>query len=780
MNTGRTKVKENHVEEKTQLNKTENGTKASLEIYKKIIESIPMGIVVLELEKPADFRTFRIIETNDAANKASGINLKKFVGKTLYESFPVLYEETDWPKQYLEVIEKGIVKNIGEIEYEDAKIKKRVFSLSAHPLSGNYIYLCYENITQKKQAEKDLKTSETIYSALIESFAHVVWVGNSQGDVTYLNQAWKKWTGRKIEDSLGTAWAESVHPDDIAPLLAKWERAYKHGEPYNGECRFMAKDGSIIYCSFIGLPIKDDAGKITNWVGIDIDITELKKSEEALKSLNKNLEQQVAKRTSALEQLEAKYHDLYENAPDMFVSVDAKTKKIRECNQLLVNNLGYKKDEIIGKPLFFIYHPDCLDDVKKVFQSFTETGKVHNEELQLRQKNGSKIDVMLNVSAVMGEKGNEIHCMCILRDITNMKELEKKFKKLLETAPDAIVIVNKKGHIVLVNQQTENLFGYSSEELIGQEVELLMPVKFRNKHQGHRAGYARNPGFRPMGAGLELYGIHKKGREFPIEISLSPLDMEKEILYSSTIRDITERKNTERLLKEYAAELEKSNEELELFAYVASHDLQEPLRVIISYMGLLEKRYMGQLDEKATKYIDNAVSASCRMRNLIDDLLTYSRLTTICKSFRKTNLTKTIKQVYNDLEISIKENKAKVYYNKLPIVKSDKTQMYQLFSNLVGNAIKFRKPDKAPEIYIGATRQGKEWIISVRDNGIGIKKEYFDKIFVIFQKLHTRLKYGGTGFGLAICKKIIEQHGGTIWLESKPGKGSTFYFSLPA
>ena len=221
MSAGKTKIIENLVEEKTQIEKAENGIGASLEIYKKIIESIPIGIVVLELENPADFRTFRIIATNDVANKASGINMKQFVGKTLYESFPKLYEETDLPKQYLEVIKTGRVKNLGEIEYGDDKMQKGIFSISAHPFSRNYVCLCYENITQQKQVKKELTASENIYSAIIESFAHVVWVGNSEGDVTYLNQAWKKWTGREIEDSLGTAWAETVYPDDVTPLLAK-------------------------------------------------------------------------------------------------------------------------------------------------------------------------------------------------------------------------------------------------------------------------------------------------------------------------------------------------------------------------------------------------------------------------------------------------------------------------------------------------------------------------------------------------------------------------------
>jgi signal transduction histidine kinase len=244
------------------------------------------------------------------------------------------------------------------------------------------------------------------------------------------------------------------------------------------------------------------------------------------------------------------------------------------------------------------------------------------------------------------------------------------------------------------------------------------------------------------------------------------------------LRDISERKHAEEELMQLSDELKRSNADLQQFAYAASHDLQEPLRVIAGFIKRLEKRYRDKLDEKAHEFIDYAVEGVGRMQVLIRDLLAYSQIETKGKKFTPTNCGEALEQALFGLQSAVEESRAEVTYDILPNVIGDASQLSRLFQNLIGNAIKFHGKD-APRIRIAAEHIGNEWVFSVRDNGIGISPEDFDRIFVVFQRLHTREEYDGAGIGLAICKKIVERHGGRIWVESKPGRGSTFFFSIP-
>lgn len=244
-------------------------------------------------------------------------------------------------------------------------------------------------------------------------------------------------------------------------------------------------------------------------------------------------------------------------------------------------------------------------------------------------------------------------------------------------------------------------------------------------------------------------------------------------------REITERKQAEQSLLEKSLALASSNAELEQFAYVASHDLQEPLRMVSSYVQLFAERYRGQLDERADKYIRYAVEGAQRMQALIGGLLEYSRVGRE-EHLARISADTALDQALVNLTSLIEESKAAVSRGPLPFVRAGHTQLVQVFQNLVANAIKFRQPGTLPRVRIGAVRQADQWVFSVQDNGIGIDKQYADRIFVIFQRLHTHAEYPGTGIGLSVCKKAVERQGGRIWLESELGKGSTFYFTLPA
>jgi PAS domain S-box-containing protein len=357
-------------------------------------------------------------------------------------------------------------------------------------------------------------------------------------------------------------------------------------------------------------------------------------------------------------------------------------------------------------------------------------------------------------------------------------ESEARYRGLLEAAPDAIVVVNQAGEIVLLNLQAENQFGYRRDELVGQQVKNIIPEGFAERLLADDLRSAEDALAQQIGTGIELIGRRKDGSAFPIEIMLSPLESAEGILVTAAIRDISVRKAAELRLLEAVEELNRSNEELGQFAYIASHDLQEPLRMVASYTQLLSRRYKGQLDTDADEFIAFAVDGASRMQRLIEDLLAYSRVGTKGQDLLETSSEEALQQALLNLRGAIEESGALVTHDPLPVVLADETQLIQLFQNLVGNAIKYQTPG-VPRIHVSAARDGgKKWIFSVRDNGLGIDPQYFDKIFGVFQRLHQRDEFAGTGIGLAICKKIVERHGGSISVESQPGQGSTFRFAL--
>lgn len=372
------------------------------------------------------------------------------------------------------------------------------------------------------------------------------------------------------------------------------------------------------------------------------------------------------------------------------------------------------------------------------------------------------------------------------RELTESKALaderrkaELRYRALLEAAPDAIVMVGSDGIIELANVQTEKLFGYARSELLGHSVDMLVPQTFRERHDEHRRHFFHAPKIREMGKDLDLYGLRKDGTEFPVEISLSPLETEAGLLALAAIRDGTERKRSAELLREKVAELKRSNDELQQFAYVASHDLQEPLRMVASYTQLLAKRYKGRLDADADEFIAYAVDGCDRMKGMIRDLLEYSRVGTKGRPLHKIAGEEALNRALANLRSTIEESGAIVTRDALPTITTDDTQLVQVFQNLVGNAIKYRG-SAAPRIHISARKSGsEEWIFSVDDNGQGIEPQYFERIFILFQRLQGRQESSGTGIGLAICKKIVERQGGRIWVESQLDRGSTFYFSIP-
>jgi PAS domain S-box-containing protein len=354
------------------------------------------------------------------------------------------------------------------------------------------------------------------------------------------------------------------------------------------------------------------------------------------------------------------------------------------------------------------------------------------------------------------------------------QEREARFRVLFDASPDAILLGDpKSGDLLLANQAAADLFKRPVEDFVGLHQRELHPVaeqaatteKFREVAQSNER------------IAQQVNIIDKNGKVIPVEVVATTFKFSNELLSIGIFRDISDRIHRERKINETLAELKRSNEELAQFAYVASHDLQEPLRMVTSFLQLIEKKYNDVLDDEGREYISFAVNGSVRMKSLILDLLEFSRVDSRGGAFVKVSTNELVNDVVKNLEISIQETQAEIIFKDLPEIKADSTQMTQVFQNLISNALKF-KGEQPPKIEINCSDKKSHWEFRVSDNGIGIKRDYFEKIFVVFQRLHSKEKYKGTGIGLAITKKIVERHKGEITVESEPGKGSTFIFTI--
>ena len=611
-------------------------------------------------------------------------------------------------------------------------------------------------------AEQALQESERKYRLLVEGIKdYAIFMLGPLGEIRSWSSSAERMSGCAFEEVAGQNFSRffpadeiaSGKPDEILRIAAA------NGE-YEEQGTRVRNDGTRYLVRTAYTASRDPAGNLRGFSVISRDLTESTESG-------------------------AKYRGLMEAAPDAMVVVN-QGGEIVLLNVQAEKRFGYRRDELLGQKVTNIIPKGfaerlIADDLRSSEDALAQqigTGI----ELNARRKDGSGFPIEIMLSPLESPEGTLV--TAAIRDISVRKNAEKvlaqmegKYRGLLEAAPDAMVVVNQGGEIVLLNLQAEKQFGYRRNELLGQKVKNIIPEGFAERLIADGLRSAEDALAQQIGTGIELSGRRKDRTEFPIELMLSPLGGAEGTLVTAAIRDISVRKAAEANLLHKVEELNRSNEELGQFAYIASHDLQEPLRMVASYTQLLSRRYKGKLDSDADEFIAFAVDGATRMQRLIQDLLAYSRVGTKGKELLNTSSEDALRQALSNLRGAIEESGAVVTHDPLPEVLADEMQLIQLFQNLVGNAIKYQNSG-IPRIHIGAMNGGKQYKFSVQDNGLGIDPQYFERIFGMFQRLHKREEFAGTGIGLAICKKIVERHGGQISVESQPGIGSTFRFAL--
>ena len=445
-------------------------------------------------------------------------------------------------------------------------------------------------------------------------------------------------------------------------------------------------------------------------------------------------------------------------------------------NRTFAEMVGTKLEQVVGSSFTRFLPAEQWPAFKALLE---RTGKSRLwAEFTLCTGDGNLVPVQLSVQQ---PEGNALGGFClVITDLTEQKKREQMqahLAAIVESSDDAIISSTLDGIIVSWNRGAELLYGYTGQEVIGRYISLLVPPSRAREV----ADFLERIKRRESVERFETVRVRKGGRELRVALSISPIkDPAGSVTGASAIaRDITDRKRAEEVLARRTEELARSNAELEQFAYVASHDLQEPLRTVANFAQLLLKRYRGKLDAKADDFIDFIVDGVTRMQGLINDLLAYSRVGNRGKESGPADSAALLRQALENLQAAVEESGAQITCERLPVVNCDGGQIMQVFQNLVGNSIKFRN-GPPPRIHVGVERTAAEWVFSVRDNGIGIDPQYAGRIFEIFQRLHAQREYPGSGIGLAIARKIVERHGGRIWVESKLQQGATFFFTLPA
>ena len=631
----------------------------------------------------------------------------------------------------------------------------------------NELEIAYEKI---KKITTSLEESNLRYDYVNQATSEAIWDWNILTGEVYYGDGFKKMFGydTKKTPQKFNIWEERIHPDDLERISAKIQSILESTEEtWADEYRYLCANGNYTFVSDKGIVIRNEKGQPLRMMGAMQDISLHKQEEMRLRLLE----------------------SVITNTQDAVIITEATQGfPIVYVNEAFTKITGYTPDDVKGKnPKIFQGPKSNKDEIGKLSAALKENKSAQITTINYK-KSGEEYWVNFSVNPVFNDKKEITHWISIQKDTTEIIKaneeirLQKKFTEdVLNNIPTDIAVFDPDHNYIFVNpsgiknkeirewiinkndfdyvkmRNTDDTMARKRWNLFEEAIETKKKVEWIDEHSsidGKKMFVMRN--FYPY--------FEKNKLKFVIGYGI----------------DITERKLIEIKLNEALDSIKKTNSELEQFAYVASHDLQEPLRMVTSFLTQLEKKYGQQLDDKAKEYIYYAVDGAKRMRQIILDLLEFSRAGKWDDEPEALNITEVVDDIKVLLSQHIKELNASIHVGSLPMIRAHKTPMRQVFQNLIGNSLKYHKSDVPPVVEISAERQGQFWLFTVKDNGIGIEPQYFEKIFVIFQRLHNKEEYSGTGIGLAITKKIIDRMGGRIWADSIPDMGTSIHFTLPA
>ncbi|MEE9567184.1 MAG: PAS domain S-box protein [Desulfobacteria bacterium] len=635
----------------------------------------------------------------------------------------------------------------------------RLMDHSAARLFWDVFQIEEKRSAERKHAEDVLRKSEKEKQGILNSISEAVVYLDEGHRIMWANRVAIEWHKLAPEDVKGRPcyelWHQRSKPCPGCPIVQTCET----GRPQEAE--MTSPDGRVWFVR--GYPVLDENNDIAGAVELTLEITQRKRAERALR------------------ESEERHRTVLEACPDPVVVYDTEGKSTY-VNPAFTAVFGWTPEERLGKKLDYVPEEnwpetEVMIDKVKAGESFSDV------ESRRYTKDGKILDVSISAGIFLDGDGIPLGSVHILRNITKRKQVEaalreseQRHRTVLEASPDPIVVYDMEGRCTNTNPAFTAVFGWTPEERLGKKLDYVPEENWPETQimiEKVKAGESFSD--------VESRRYTKEGEVLDVSISAGIfLDRDRTPVGSVHIlRNITKRKQMEERLKETMAELQRSNTELQQFAYIASHDLQEPLRKIQAFGDRLKSRYTEALDERGRDYLDRTLNAAKRMQALINNLLTLSRITTRAQPFVPVNLADVMEKVLSDLELHIERAGGLVEVGDLSTIDADPTQMRQLFQNLINNGLKFHHPEKKPVVKVYGQSLNEVCQLIVEDNGIGFEEKYKDRIFGIFQRLHGRGQYDGTGVGLAICQKIAERHGGSITAKSSPGQGATFIVTLP-
>ncbi len=721
-------------------------------------------------------RDGRYLGVNKAWEELFGVKRAAFLGKQVAD----LYPQNPEIARLHAMKDRELWENPGSQSYEipivtpDGRRRDTVYYKATFP--GGLVGAILD-VTARKEAEAALRDSEERWRATIDSASEGMLIYDRSLAIVGVNRAAERIVRLPEDKLIGQNGFTSLLPcvKEDGSRLGQEERptrvTIRTGEPQSGRIVGIRRpDGSTTWLSVnTAFLRRDDESGYYGLISTISDITVQREAEARLR------------------ESEARFRRTFELAGSGMAHIGTDRRFLR-VNRRLCEILGYPEAELLKLTGREISHPDDLDIINEQRPALYagEIDAVRVEKRYLR-KDGSIVWVHFSMTVERDAGGKPLYEIAVYDDITaqldtqlRLRESEARFRQTFELAASGICHVIQ-GRFVRVNRSLCEILGYSEEELLNKSVKDVSHPEDRDLTDAERARIRRGE---IDSARFEKRYLRADGRVIWCEVAIALVrDVFGAPQYEVAIfDDITDRKRAEAALREAHEELKRSNAELEQFAYVASHDLQEPLRMVASYTQLLERRYEAKLDGDAREFMAYIVDGASRMKQLIEDLLAYSRVGTKGGAFTLVSAEAALRRALFNLRAAIEEAGAVVTYDPMPTLPADEVQLGQLLQNLIGNALKFRS-NSVPRIHIGVKELGEEWQFEVRDNGIGIEPQYYSRIFMVFQRLHNKGEYPGTGIGLAICKKVVERHGGRIWVESRlaegPDRGSSFFFTLP-